>query len=94
MLFPQQTPWSYTRADIERLTLDQMGVYGIYRENRWVYVGSGDMRTRLLAHVSGDNLCIKREQPTHWVGEVTSDYVRRGRELILEMDPACNQRVG
>lgn len=72
-----------------------MGCYGLYGGSQgWVYVGKGDIRERLLRHVNGDNPCITRHQPTHWVDEVTSDHDRRERELILELKPTCNQRVG
>ena len=47
--FPQQTPRPFTRAGIEALAPNQMGCYGIYRQGQCVYVGRGDIRTRLLA---------------------------------------------
>jgi len=83
-----------TKAGIEVITPGQNGVYGLFRENRWVYVGRGDIRARLLDHLGGGNPCIAREVPTHWVAEVTTNDVAREKELILELQPACNQKVG
>ena len=94
MPFPEQTPRAFSRVDIEALRPDQMGVYGLFKKNQWIYVGSGDVRDRLLAHFDGDNTCISREQPDEWVGEVTANYVQREKDLILELSPVCNQRVG
>jgi len=94
MPFPQQEPRLYTRADVEALSPGQLGVYGLYRAGLWVYVGNGDIRQRLLDHLNGDNPCISASGPTHWVSAVTSAYDQLERQLILELSPVCNQRVG
>ena len=70
MAFPEQEPRAFTRANIEALTENQMGCYGLFRDGQWIYVGKGDIRTRLLAHLNGDNTCITTARPTHWVDEV------------------------
>lgn len=92
--FVQQNSQTFTRANIEVITPGQMGVYGIFKTNRWIYVGRGDIRNRLLAHFNGDNTCITGELPTHYVDEVTTSYIQRETDLIRELTPACNQRVG
>ncbi len=94
MSFPQQSSKIFNRANVLQTDPNQLGVYGLYREGTWIYIGQGDIRDRLLAHLNGDNPCITRERPTHWVGEVTSDMDARERQLILEYNPVCNQRVG
>lgn len=94
MPFASQTPRQFTREKVLAISPGQMGVYGLFRANQWVYVGSGDVRERLLAHLGGDNPSITQEQPTHWVDEVTDEYVEREKALILEMAPNCNQKVG
>jgi len=71
-----------------------MGVYGLLKSNQWVYIGSGDIRQRLLDHLNGDNSCIVSEKPTHWVDVVTANYIEEERRLILECDPVCNKGVG
>lgn len=90
----ENTPREFTRAGIEGITPNQMGVYALYKTNRWIYVGRGDIRARLLDHLNGDNACINREHPTHWVDEVTANHVERERQVIVELNPVCNQRVG
>ncbi len=94
MPFPKQTPKNFTKAKVEVLRTGQMGCYGLYRGDVWVYVGKGDIRDRLLAHLNGDNPCILRENPGQWVDVVTDDYDARERALILELYPECNKRVG
>jgi len=70
-----------------------MGVYGLFRPQQWVYIGSGNIRERLLSHLNGDNVCITRSQPTFWVAEVTSSYREREKQLIRECFPTCNVQV-
>jgi len=61
----------------------------------WTFVGKGDIRTRLLAHLNGDNPCIIQNKPTHFVGEVlTVDPSEREKELIIELNPSCNKKIG
>jgi allophanate hydrolase subunit 1 len=94
MPFPNQAPRAFTKENILALNPGQMGCYGLYRPGTWVYVGKGDIRQRLLDHFNGDNPCITRERPTHWVDVVCSDYDTREKQLTLELKPLCNQRVG
>lgn len=85
---------SYTRENILTLKPNQNGVYGIFNDNLAVYIGSGDMRERLLAHLDGDNRCIIRHSPNFWTAEVFSgDPTRREGELIREYRPVCNKAV-
>jgi len=94
MPFPDQTPRPFTKENILAITPGQMGVYGLFKQGTWVYVGKGDIRQRLLAHFNGDNFCINIQRPTHWVDVVCSDYETREKQLILELNPVCNQRIG
>jgi excinuclease UvrABC nuclease subunit len=74
------------------------GVYAIYRENQWIYIGeSGNVRDRLLEHIRRqENPCIVRSNPTHFAYElVAAPYrVQRQDQLIAEFHPSCNQRFG
>ena len=90
MSFLEQTPRLYTRSAIESVNPGQMGVYGILKRGAWIYVGSGDIRTRMLAHFHGDNPDINRETPRYWVSEITTRYIEREKELIVEHTPVCN----
>lgn len=95
MPFTQQTPREFNRYNVELLNPNQYGVYGLFKQGVWVYIGKGDIRQRLLDHLNGDNPCILRAQPTHWVGEViVGDPSARETQLIEEFRPLCNQRVG
>jgi hypothetical protein len=94
MAFPQQTPQLFNRAGIEALAPGQNGCYGIYKANLWIYVGKGDLRANLLAHFNGDNPDILKYGPTHFVTEVTSNMDAREKQLIVELRPVANKRVG
>lgn len=94
MPFSKQNPRTFNITNIERLDPNQDGVYGLYKKGTWIYIGKGDIRQRLLAHLDGDIPCIIREQATHWVADITSDMDERERQLISEFKPLCNQRVG
>ena len=95
MPFVAQTPRLLTENNVKMIRLNVNGVYGLVRNNIVVYVGKGDIRERLLAHLRGDNPLITRFAPTHWVDEiVVGDPSFREKQLILEYRPACNQKVG
>jgi hypothetical protein len=94
MPFPQQSPTAFTRREIEAIKPNQSGVYGLFRQGISVYVGKGDIRQRLLDHFNGDNPCITRQGPTHFRTEVTANMDERERQLISELQPICNQRLG
>lgn len=88
------TPRAFTKDAVLAIKPGQNGVYGIYKANSWIYVGKGDIRDRMLAHINGDNPCITKNGATHWVAEVTSRMDAREKELIRELDPTCNKKVG
>ena len=69
MPFPDQKPRAFTRENILAIQAEpkQVGVYGIFRQNAWIYVGSGIIRDELLRDHAGENPLIARQQPTHWV---------------------------
>lgn len=96
MAFVQQTPRAFTRQNVQDINSNQYGVYGIFNQFRWIYIGKGDIRERLLVHLNGDIPAILAAGPTHWVGEVCGKLAMDAREkqLILECGPQCNQRVG
>lgn len=94
MPFPTQDPRLFIRSQIESITPRQMGCYGIYNATKWISIGKGDIRDRLLAHLNGENDCITRHQPTLVVTVVTNDMDATERSLILEYRPVCNRRLG
>ena len=94
MGFPEQTTRAFTQANVKLIPEGQMGCYGLFKKDQWIYVGKGDIRARLLAHLNNDNPCITKASPTNWVDEVTPNYNDREKALILELNPACNKKVG
>ncbi len=96
MAFPNQTPRVFNEFNVKAINPNQLGVYGIFRDGQWIYVGQGDIRARLLAHLNGDNSRILAAGPTHWVDEVCMEQLIdvREKQLILELAPLCNQKVG
>ena len=90
----------FTRYNVESINPYLRGVYGLLKTplwegDVWIYVGKGNIRQRLLDHLNGDNPFISREQPTYFEYEVTlGDPSAREKQLILELAPVCNRRVG
>ena len=93
MPFPNQSPIAFTVAGVSSLNQNQTGCYGIYRSGGpWVYVGRGDIRTRLLEHLN--SRAILAQRPTHFVTVLHSNPEALEKQLIVELQPACNQKVG
>ena len=66
-----------------------LGCYGLFCRDRWVYIGMGDVRARLFAHLDGDRPWLGIDEPTHWVVLETSEYEAVGRDLVLACSPVC-----
>jgi hypothetical protein len=85
---------AFTRDTVLNINANQVGCYGIFNAlDRCIYVGQGDIRDRMLAHVGGDNACIMRNEPNYWLVTVSADDEVE-KKLIIEYQPVCNQRVG
>ncbi len=91
MPFLQQPIRSFTRTGISEFNPNQYGVYGIFNQDRWIYIGKGDIRQRLLDHLNGDNPRILQYRPTSFVAEVTPNADAREKELCRELQPVGNQ---
>jgi hypothetical protein len=52
------------------------------------------IRARLLSHVGGDNPVITAKRPAHFVAKVATNDVAIERQLIIELIPAANRKVG
>ena len=96
MPFIEQTPKEFTYAGITSIERNQRGVYGIFGNNKWIYVGKAeDIRERLLQHLNDKTSDIHIHKPTHWVANVyKDDPTQAEKDLIREFNPACNQRIG
>jgi hypothetical protein len=95
MPFSPQASKPFTRAAIDALPDNVQGCYGLFvNQGKWIYVGRGDIKIRLLAHLNGDNPCITRNKPTHFMIQVAVLAETLEKQLILELTPVCNQKVG
>ncbi len=102
MPFPQQRPRPFTREGVEALRLGRFGVYGLLSDvGEYIYIGSGDVRTHLLAHLDGVMPSVTERRPVSWVEwtlEARASWKiallpaleNRQRELIEEYSPRCN----
>jgi hypothetical protein len=86
--------YPFTQQAILALSASLRGVYGLWRENTWVYVGRGTIHDRLLAHLNGDNPCITQAGPTNFAYTQTNDAEAEKGRLILLLTPSCNKKVG
>lgn len=72
------------------------GVYALWRNDRWIYVGqSTNIFERLLEHLTAPEGCIARELPSGFGFELIADAPgrqAREHELIHELGPVCNPR--
>ena len=93
MPFPRQTPKPFTRAAVLAFDPHQFGVYGLFRDSQWIYIGRGNIRAGLLDLLNGANSFVARMHPTHWVSEVTTDLVQRQEQLVREFKPTCNNTI-
>jgi len=94
MPFMKQLPKPFTSDRLLQIKPGLIGCYGLLTDGRWIYIGQGDVRERLLEHLNGDNACITRNAPTHWLAELTDAPESTERQLIREYNPICNLRVG
>ncbi len=92
MPFIEPTLRPFTRSDILGFNPGELGVYGLLKDRQWIYIGKGDIRIRLLAHLNGDDDNISQQQPSHWVAEITDNYQVRELQLIEEYQPLCNKK--
>src|SRR5487761_1080820 len=74
------------------------GVYALFNDQQWIYIGEGiDIQARLLQHRrDSHNDCVNRYSPAFFAYEQVGFGMRVGRQdsLILEMKPLCNMKLG
>ncbi len=94
MPFPNQDPKPFDKTYAILNKTDDIGVYGIYRKDQWIYIGKGVIWQRILDHINGDIPCILNMNPTNWVYEFTVNMDQREKDLIQEFNPPCNKKIG
>jgi hypothetical protein len=91
MRFPEQSRKFFTRATVEPLRSGLRGCYGLFRGDDCLYIGKGDIRRRLLAHLEGDDPTISRSFPSHWLAVTAAEIDTLERELVREYRPSLQK---
>ncbi|MCK6461231.1 MAG: hypothetical protein L6Q95_15215 [Planctomycetes bacterium] len=93
MPFPDQPRRPLTPDEIARVPEGKRGVYGLFSDEGCVFVGKGNLRERLLAHLkpgyTEEARCIRRSAPTWFLYEETENFVVRHMGLVVEYAPKC-----
>ncbi len=84
----------YTMLDVTKVSAGQVGVYGLFSRGTCVYVGVGDIREKIVGHLTGDSTVIARASPDQWTAEITPNHTARLKALVAELKPACNRKAG
>ena len=87
----------YNRASIIANAPQTSGVYSIFNDRNWIYVGQGEsIHARLLDHLDGDDACITNNAPTGFQFEEwpANKRVARQSQLIFALSPACKSKAG
>jgi hypothetical protein len=87
--FPTQKPKPFNWETVAAFPVGVPGCYGLFCRDRWVYIGTGDIRQRLLAHLDGDRPWLAADEPTHWVCVETVEYEAHARDLVVACGPIC-----
>lgn len=91
-----KTGYSFSEQGIAASAPRASGVYAIYNNTEWIYVGEAkDIEARLYQHLRGESdqsARIWRRNPTGFGYELCDMSTRTAREahLIAELDPTCN----
>lgn len=90
--------FQFTRTSILANAPESSGVYALFNEGVWIYIGEAkNLKERLLEHLTNEqNPCVARSKLQLFAYELAAPAYRVARQdaLILEMHPTCNQRLG
>ena len=88
--------YSFRRFSILENAPPESGIYAIYGDTAWIYIGeANDIQAKLIRHLSGDYPCIFKGHPSSFSYEIcpaNRRFLRRS-ELIRELKPLCNIRL-
>ena len=85
----------YNRKEVMAFPGFRHGVYGVFKDNVALFVGnSGDIKSRMLRHVNGDNPDITANAPNVWFAEIMAGAGQaaieaRQKQLVEEYKPTC-----
>lgn len=97
MFWYNKASYPFTREGIEENAPSGSGVYVLFDQERFIYVGeSDDVRQSLMRHLEGDDTWIHAWAPPFFSYELypASTRVARQGALIQELKPACNRTWG
>jgi hypothetical protein len=95
MPFPPDNSFALTVNSVLAHAPSSSGVYGIFSGIQWIYVGEcGDIKGRLLNHISDTEAGIKRFGPTGFSFELQPEGSRAARRDALhgELAAQCVER--
>lgn len=86
----------FSEEGISTYAPPESGVYGIYNNTEWIYVGeSQNIEKDLYAHLrssSEPSYCILSRSPAQFVFDLGDEMWRKARRdgLVEELKPGCN----
>lgn len=98
MPFNDSEKYLFTANAIRAYAPSRSGVYVIWNlRDVCLYVGeTGDLKDRLIRHLTTPDTCLMRNDPIYFACETCDEpmRMRRERELCAELKPICTERVG
>ena len=87
MPIPAEKPKPFERALVEARRTGVLSCSGLFRQDRLVNIGRGDIRSAC----SRISTTARRSSTTdrHWVAVQTADHDALERKLVLASDPVC-----
>ncbi|HEY7404334.1 MAG TPA: GIY-YIG nuclease family protein [Candidatus Angelobacter sp.] len=88
----------FNRASIAANAPEASGVYALFNEGVWLYIGEAqNIKERLLQHLTNShNPDVTKANPQWFAYELVAPVFRVGRQnlLIASFCPTCNKRLG
>jgi hypothetical protein len=88
---------SFTAMSIGKNAPTASGVYGLADARQWIYVGeTADIQAELLKHLQSPHQFLRENPPSGFTYElITAGHrIQRQNQLVLELEPIGNRRVG
>lgn len=98
MPFNNQQSYPFTAQGIAAYAPQRSGVYGIFKQGAWIYIGeAGDIQARLYDHLYGrseQSGCILRNGATHFTYDLVDANNRVAWETALrqQLGGICNRQ--
>lgn len=95
MAFTECAGRSFTVISVLKNAPSCSGVYALSNAREYVFIGeAGDIRARLLEHLSERGSALMARNPTGFTFEICSPADRCSRHAVLvrELAPYCNRR--